>query len=202
MIITIIQPIQPIHPIITEIEQPDVRGIHVSADRIVLNGESLSAITASMDGGYTYEPMQCGGQYSGNLIIKSTLSNMKGYSLQVGGNAKISGRLSDLCKGNSDGLFSGVIDVSDLLLDNGNLTKTFYGCDIDESPKFADMQYNMLGTFYGCSDLESLDFTPISENNLKSSKFLNFVSDKCEIKFNDTISDTTKNYINSQRYKQ
>lgn len=177
---------------------PNQDAIVVQANTITLYGDTLKSIQISLDGGYTYNTMACGGEYTGKALIKANLYGLKGYKLHLQGNASLSGRLSKF--GAANGLFEGAIDVSELILDVPDCEGLFSQSNIITSPVFIDQPYNLSTAFYGCDDLEFLDFQNISDENLLQSNLKAFCPSTTNILFNADASKEVIDYVLSNRY--
>lgn len=197
MIITMLDRNTPTKPLPLDMIQPDYRGLFVSGDSLKLTGDSLRAITISTDGGYRFEQMATGVDYSGGAILKSQLQSMKGYTLTVGGNAKIAGNHSDF----PIMTINGVVDVENMVLDRPVVNDLFNGADIAKTPILYDMPYDFSRTFYNNLDLDFIDFTMIKESNLTQCVFTEFAPTTTEIRFADDVDKEVQQYILSQRHK-
>lgn len=177
---------------------PDKDAIVVQANTIALYGDTLKSIQISLDGGYTYNTMACGAEYTGKALIKANLYGLRGYRLHLQGNASIGGRLSKF--GAANGLFGGTVDVSELILDVSDCEGLFSQSNIITGPVFINQPYNLSTAFYGCDNLEFLDFRTISDENLLQSNLKAFCPGTTDILFNSDATKEVMNYVLSNRY--
>lgn len=179
------------------IKAPNTEAMRVVGN-ITLSGTTLNSITISRDGGYRYEEMVCNAEYSGDLLIKSDLYSLKGYSLMSADSANVSGLLSDF----NVSKIGDNVDVSMLVIDVDELNSTFSGTNLKNGPIFINKPYVFEKSFYDCKDLLQLDFSRISNENLQRSKFIEFCPTTTDLKFAEDVDPELKKYISSQRHKE
>lgn len=186
--------------ILLPLPTPNRDALLIQASQIELVGDQLKAIKISVDDGYNYSTMKTDKIYRERILVKTNLEYVRGYSLRMTGNVKISGCLSTF--GSTYGLFTAPgVDPRDLLCDVTDISGLFINTDINWQPILQDRPYIFSETFKHCVSLPVLDLSMISNENLYNSKFYEFLPATSQIRFSIDCPKELQQTILDARYE-